>query len=209
MFGRSNNIDIALTDDGNEYGANLTPFYSDEELRNDWIDGWRGASSPETKRYWVHNFVYMANLALDSNLLVIEEFTSILHEILLIEFHGKKDLFPWDRAAVQAVNDRLEWQWQPVCAEAALGLPTLELTPDNPPERNLTPPAISSPEEQRKRKRGRPAGSKDVMKRAGRNTQKFLSKAEKSKRSRQTQKERKAIFEQQLQQRQQQQTPLA
>jgi hypothetical protein len=145
-------------------------------------------------------------MALNSGLLAAEEFASVFHEVLFIDIDSVKDLSPLDRAAAQAVYHRFEWQYQPTpgcscihCTLPALGTLTPGTTPDTSPERNLTPPAVSSPGEQPKRKRGRPAGSKDIKPRDRRGTQTSWSKAAKSRKSREGAKFRKAV-EQQLQQ---------
>ena len=223
----ANNIETGLANVGNEYGVEFAPLRSDEEvsktsiapsrrtnifqMRDTWIAGWRTASSPEQKRFWL-SFVETASLALNSDLLLVEEWASIYHEILFIDFHGQQALEEWDRAAVEAVKSRSDWQWQLVvgcscvlcagcsCAsriEANVALPTPETTLDNSPERNLTPLAVSSPEEQPKKRRGRPPGQKDLVPRARRGTLKHLAPKDRSRRSRETGQVRRALEQQQ------------
>ena len=179
-----------------------------------WLAGWRSAPSPEMKRTWVQRFVNVAVLALNSGLLATEEFPPVLHEVLFIEADGPKELSPEERAAWEEVNARLDWQYAffprcscVLCAKHALGLLTPETTPENSPERILTPPAVSSPgqQPQQKRGRGRPKGSGDIAPRDRRGTQKDWTKARKSFKSREGAKRRKAYLGQQQQQ--QQQTP--
>jgi hypothetical protein len=162
------------------------------------------------KRSWAHDFIKLAATALTCGVLTPEEQTSIFHEVVFFGPYRETLSRETDTAAFQRIWDRdehFEWRYEPtpgcsciVCAASAPGLPTLETTPDNSPGRNLTPPAVSSPEEQPRRRQGRPPGKRELMKRAGRGTLKHLAPKDRSRRSRETGKVRRALEQQQQQQ---------
>ncbi|KAJ4373640.1 hypothetical protein N0V86_007783 [Didymella sp. IMI 355093] len=62
----TNNIEAIAARVRDEYGAELAPLQNDYQRLDIWLTGWRSELLPESKRSWVHAFVRIAVMAVNS-----------------------------------------------------------------------------------------------------------------------------------------------